>query len=107
MDSSLRTVSTLSCSTVPSINLKYFKVIGQFPDFFSAAVMRNPVISVGEMFATTDIPDWTLAELGEKYDPARVLTPELYQKLYTASPIAHIEAVKTPVLLLLGDVDRR
>ena len=69
--------------------------------------MYNPVISMGEMFATTDIPDWTLAELGEKYDPARVPTPELYQQMYSASPIAHIDSVKTPVLLLLGEVDRR
>lgn len=33
-------------------------LIGQHPDVFKAAVMRNPVISIGTMESSTDIPDW-------------------------------------------------
>lgn len=33
-------------------------LIGQHPDIFKAAVMRNPVVSIGTMEPSTDIPDW-------------------------------------------------
>ena len=36
-------------------------VIGQYPDLFSGAVLRNPVISLGDVWST-DIPDWYFEE---------------------------------------------
>ncbi len=82
-------------------------VIGQYCNFFSAAVMRNPVINIGSMFATTDIPDWCTVECGVPYAPELVVTPMLYKQLHDASPIAHIANVRTPVLLLMGGADQR
>ncbi|KAF6748273.1 acylaminoacyl-peptidase [Ephemerocybe angulata] len=41
-------------------------LIGQFPDRFTAASMRNPVISGGDT-STTDIPDWYYSEFGLSY----------------------------------------
>ena len=35
------------------------------------------------------------------------MTPENYARLHGASPIAHVERVRTPVLLALGDSDLR
>ena len=35
------------------------------------------------------------------------MTPEMYARLHGASPIAHVERVRTPVLLQLGDSDLR
>ncbi|TFK33329.1 Alpha/Beta hydrolase protein [Crucibulum laeve] len=97
-------------------------LIGQFPDMFSAAVMRNPVISAGEI-STTDIPDWYFSEFGLNYSisssksevfrdnvhPTRapLITPEVFVKLHQVSPMAHVEAVRVPVLLLIGGVDQR
>lgn len=81
-------------------------MIGQYPGVFSAAVMRNPVISAGEL-AASDIPDWPYAEFGQPYGPDAHITPELYAKLYAASPIAHVDKVCTPVLLLIGEDDLR
>ena len=82
-------------------------VIGQYHDFFSAAVMRNPVINIGPMIATSDIPDWCTVECGTPYTPGVIATPSLYKQLYEASPIAHLDNVRAAVLLLVGDVDQR
>ncbi|KAL4071637.1 Alpha/Beta hydrolase protein [Scleroderma yunnanense] len=81
-------------------------LIGQYPGVFSAVALRNPVISVGEI-AASDIPDWAYAEFGLPYGPGTHITPELYAKLYAASPIAHVDKVCTPVLLLIGEDDLR
>ena len=81
-------------------------VIGQHPDVFSAAVMRNPVISAGELCAS-DISDWPFREFGLPFEPGTHVTPESFAALYAASPIAHVDRVKTPVLVLLGEDDLR
>ncbi|KAF8154267.1 Alpha/Beta hydrolase protein [Crassisporium funariophilum] len=93
-------------------------MIGQYPNLFSAAILRNPVISVGEI-SSTDIPDWYFAEFGMQYpmesSPALsvisrrppLLSVETFEKLHAASPIAYIDSVCVPVLLLIGAADRR
>ena len=98
-------------------------VIGQYPDVFTAAVMRNPVISAGEM-TTTDIPDWYYAEFGLPYplfsSPSYTeslpstpratpptISPETFVKVHKASPIAHVHKVRAAVLLLIGSDDLR
>jgi len=81
-------------------------LIGQYPDVFSAAVIRNPVISCGEI-STTDIPDWYFAEFGLPYEPTTIMTPSLYAELFAVSPISHVDNVLARVLLLLGEVDLR
>jgi acylaminoacyl-peptidase len=86
---------------------------------FSAAVMRNPVISSGEI-STSDIPDWYYSEFGFDYPvstapfsrlsdsgPIPLMPAETFSKLRAVSPIAHINNVTVPVLLLIGDCDRR
>ncbi|KAJ3742795.1 Alpha/Beta hydrolase protein [Lentinula detonsa] len=100
-------------------------LIGQYPEVFTSAVLRNPVISAGEI-STSDIQDWYFSEFGLDYPlsslplgytgpstsskviiPPRIVTPEVYSKLYHASPIAHIHKVTASVLLLIGDSDQR
>ncbi|KAF8970622.1 Alpha/Beta hydrolase protein [Flammula alnicola] len=98
-------------------------LIGQYPDFFSAAILRNPVISVGEI-SLTDIPDWYFSEFGLPYplsssspsgsssDGANEALPpfvtvDTFAKLQAASPVAYIDSIKVPVLLLVGAADRR
>ncbi|KAF9054011.1 Alpha/Beta hydrolase protein [Panaeolus papilionaceus] len=106
-------------------------LIGQFPDFFSAAIMRNPVIAAGNVY-NTDIPDWYYSEFGFGYplssstpssakelDPTSalplpsnttypsVLSAENYGELQQMSPTRYIDDIRVPVLLLIGAVDRR
>ncbi|PPQ82281.1 hypothetical protein CVT25_008431 [Psilocybe cyanescens] len=97
-------------------------LIGQFPTFFSAAILRNPVISAGEI-SSSDIPDWYFSEFGFDYpvfsssasktnppllypNPPLV-TPMTFATLQAASPVAYIDAICVPVLLLIGAADRR
>ncbi|KAH9991913.1 alpha/beta-hydrolase [Russula vinacea] len=81
-------------------------LIGQYPDTFSAAALRNPVICSHP--ASTDIPDWYFSEFGVRPSTeSEQMTPELYAQLYPSSPIAHVRNVEAPVLLLLGVEDRR
>ena len=100
----------------------FIKVIGRFPDFFSAAVLRNPVISVGEI-SISDIRDWYFSEFGIEYPLSSsspdiddtpttsvlppLVSPEIYTNLLSASPILHVDSIKVPVLLLIGSEDRR
>ncbi len=99
--------SQVSTFGVTELTTTILKVIGQFPSFFSACVLRNPVINVGSMLSTTDIPDWCTVESGSTYDSAELPTAELYSKLYAVSPIRYVNEVKTPVLLRIGDIDQR
>ncbi|KAF9230861.1 Alpha/Beta hydrolase protein, partial [Melanogaster broomeanus] len=66
-------------------------LIGQCPDVFKAAVMQNPVTSLGEFASSSDIPDFPLVEMGIPYAPGTCVpvTPDVYKTLYEASPIAH------------------
>lgn len=80
-------------------------VIGQYPTFFTGAALRNPVINAGEMAATTDIPDWCFNEFGLKH--AARLDSAGYAHLFRRSPVFYAQDVITPVMLFLGEQDRR
>jgi acylaminoacyl-peptidase len=85
-------------------------LISRYPDIYSAAILRNPVISCGEI-AGTDIPDWYFAEFGFQhefhikssppfsdlstaltsptvpdFDATPHITPHIFEELYKASP---------------------
>jgi acylaminoacyl-peptidase len=51
------------------IHKGYAVVIGQYPNTFTAASMRNPVID-GTQIATSDISDWYYSEFGIPYYPS-------------------------------------
>ncbi|KAJ6620498.1 Alpha/Beta hydrolase protein [Mycena sp. CBHHK59/15] len=97
-------------------------LIGQFPEMFTAAVIRNPVISTHAM--SSDIPDWYFNEWNIEYpiysspsavpegqEASRALPPRmgpaLFQKLFPTSPMAQVDAVRAHVLLFLGGSDLR
>ncbi|KAJ7455871.1 hypothetical protein FB451DRAFT_1184166 [Mycena latifolia] len=99
-------------------------IIGQFPDVFSAAAIRSPVISTDPL--SSDIPDWYFNEWNidfpiysspegfpEAAESNRPLPlpprrrPSESQRIFSSSPIAYIDAVTAPVLLHLGGSDLR
>jgi len=78
---------------------------GQYPNIFSAAVLRNPVVNIASMSGGTDIADWCFCEsgLGSKVR----YTDESIATMFRKSPLAHAEKVRAPTLLQIGDSDRR
>lgn len=85
-------------------------LIGQAPDKFVAAAVRNPVCNLELMVGTTDISDWCYVEAYGHDGLTRFTeapSTEHLTLLYNKSPISHLSKVKTPTLFLLGAKDLR
>lgn len=85
-------------------------LIGQAPDKFVAAAVRNPVCNLSLMVGTTDIPDWCyVGAYGSKGKSIFTGAPsaEHLAVLHGKSPISHVSKVKAPTLFLLGAMDVR
>ena len=89
---------------------------GQHPGKFACYALRNPVMNIAAMAAASDIADWCLEELalpGAFNAPARLAeaggdaAAEAMDVMYRASPHFHVTKVERPVLLAVGDSDRR
>jgi dipeptidyl aminopeptidase/acylaminoacyl peptidase len=72
-------------------------------DRFAAAVSENGV--------TNQVSSWANCDLGAAYDYAAGLgeatTPEGIESLWRMSPLRHVAAIRTPLLLLQGERDMR
>lgn len=84
-------------------------LIGQYPRFYRSCICRNPVVDLGMMACTSDIPDWCWSESGLDFDFMKIglLDEKEREKMRSVSPVVHIDSVETPVLMLLGAKDRR
>uniref|UniRef100_A0A383VD43 acylaminoacyl-peptidase n=1 Tax=Tetradesmus obliquus TaxID=3088 RepID=A0A383VD43_TETOB len=86
-------------------------LMGQHPERFRCAGLRNPVLNIALMVGVTDIPDWCYVEAygtqeGRKRFSAEPSAEDL-AKFWAVSPIAHIGGVKGPMMFMLGAKDRR
>ncbi|KAI3814323.1 hypothetical protein L1987_19074 [Smallanthus sonchifolius] len=85
-------------------------LIGQAPDRFAAAAVRNPVCNLALMVGTSDIPDWCFVETfgtSGLFSYTEAPSPKLLSFFHEKSPISHVSKVKTPTLFLLGAKDLR
>ncbi|KAF9022062.1 alpha/beta-hydrolase [Hymenopellis radicata] len=88
-------------------------LVSRFPTLFTAAVLRNPVISAGDVWGS-DIPEWYFEEFNLPFFPKNAservpytITSDQYTALQTASPISYVQNVQASVLILLGGSDNR
>lgn len=108
--------------------------VGQYPDTFKVAVLRNPVTNIPAMYTIADIPDWCMVEAcginyvhtvekegGERescssngtavlqydFDLFKTASKADLVQMYEKSPIKYMSSVVAPTLLLLGAKDRR
>lgn len=83
----------------------------QHPDVFKVAALRNPVTNVAAMVTVSDIPDWCYIEaLGcGKYNFNKFRPPKADELniMWKASPVAHVDGVVAPTLIMIGARDRR
>ncbi|KYQ92193.1 acylaminoacyl-peptidase [Tieghemostelium lacteum] len=121
---SLDTIDYLVKLDPQGINTQKVSVIGGSHSGFLAAhmsidprirvsVMRNPVIDIASMSTQSDIPDWCFYQCGIMPDTSDQLyyqtlpTIKQLQIMRDCSPIANIDKVKIPTLILLGNCDIR
>lgn len=85
--------------------------IGQYPNIFKVAAMRNPVTNIATMTTATDIVDWCFVEAVGcgYYNPRkfRGATADELKTMWDASPIRHADRVAAPTLIALGMSDQR
>jgi acylaminoacyl-peptidase len=85
--------------------------IGQHPNIFKVAAMRNPVTNIATMTTATDIADWCFVEaMGcGYYNPRkfRGATADELKTMWEASPVRYTDRVIAPTLVALGMADQR
>eukprot|EP00111_Clytia_hemisphaerica_P023613 TCONS_00069616-protein len=82
-------------------------LMGQYPDFYRAAAIRNPVIEISSMSLLSDIPDWSYFESGLEYNQGKIPTEADFSTMLGKSPIVNVGKIKNPILIFVGEKDAR
>jgi acylaminoacyl-peptidase len=86
-------------------------LVGQYPDEFAAAVLRNPVTDLSLMVHVTDIPDWCYVEAWGSKEGLRRLSQQPSEediaRFRSVSPVGRVGDIKAAMLFLLGAKDER
>ncbi|KAH9505080.1 hypothetical protein Btru_059465 [Bulinus truncatus] len=77
------------------------------PVVLSRSEFLKPVVNLTTMQSATDIPDWIFAQCGLPFVYSTLADALILPQLWSRSPIAYIDQIKTPVLLMIGQEDKR
>lgn len=84
------------------------QLISQYPEFYSAACVKNAVTDLVSMSSLTDLEDWPLWEVEVKnFQYTSLPSPESYAAMISKSPIAKMKNAKIPCLVMVGKSDLR
>ncbi|KAK3746604.1 hypothetical protein QZH41_014509 [Actinostola sp. cb2023] len=82
-------------------------LIGQYPGFFRAVVMRNPVINLVSKYKLSRRTPVGFQEADLDFNDELLTDADTYAKLIACSPITHARKIVTPTMLMLGELDLR
>lgn len=83
------------------------------PQLFSRTILRNPVVDLAGMVASTDIPDWCFCEAGVAASEGLVPDAEARAKMHECSPVNFVATMSDcgvrpgKTLLQVGGRDKR
>lgn len=76
------------------------------PKWLRAAVIKNPVTNIIDMFEMADCPDWTYAEV-LRAKMKMIPSLEDIKAFYERSPLYSAASIVDPILIMLGSKDLR
>lgn len=79
----------------------------KYKDLWACSAVRNAVLDMNYMNASTDIPDWIQACVFNEPLDQSCLTTEQVKMIHERSPISVVHNVKAPMLIMVGEVDLR
>ncbi|XP_030061177.1 acylamino-acid-releasing enzyme isoform X2 [Microcaecilia unicolor] len=82
-------------------------LIGKFPGMYKVCAVRNPSVNYVSLIGSSDIPDWRYSAIGFDYTYGQIPLPDALTAMITHSPITSVGQVTAPVLMLLGEKDKR
>jgi acylaminoacyl-peptidase len=79
----------------------------QYPDFYKALYLRNPTFNIAALRHVSDVPEWSYSVINVPFNPAEIITTNVYSKMLDISPVANIHKINASVLLAIGMNDCR
>ena len=82
-------------------------LVAKYPNFYRAVLVRNPVCNIAFNAASSDTPEWAYKVCGISYTNNIQPNVQDYTEMLLKSPSFIADRIKTPVMFLIGESDKR